>query len=338
MQAKKTVGSLTVLFMIASLAACVGYSVASAAEAQFKVDPSGKTEPYDVVLATGGSAGAYYVMGATFSQIGKNYGSRLKFTVSNTGASTENIYLMEDKVVNFAVVQADAPYFAQLGQREFEGETPFKALRSVYGGHSSITHMAVRADKGINRVEDLRGKVIATSPSGSPTVTFHRAYLAAFGLEPGSYTETFMTYGEMAEALINDTADAVMIFNTTPNSPIIEAASSTPLKILGLTQKQQDDIVAKYPYIARCTIPASAYEWLDEDVITIGALAMIITTADVPNDVVYDLCALIGDHYPEVKAGHSSGYLWDPETAHESLGIELHEGAKQYFKDRGIIK
>lgn len=300
--------------------------------------PSGETYDYNINLATGGTAGAYYIMGAGFAQLAEKYNPRLKFTVSNTAASTENTYLLEDGTVNFAVVQSDTPYFATLGEREFAEDEPYDGLRAVYGGHSSITHLLVRKDSGITSVEQLRGKVIAISPTGSPTVYFHRAYLAEFGLEEGSYTERFLSYGEMGTAIVDGSCDAVMIFNTTPNSPVIEAATSCELRLLGLTKEQQESICKKYPYITPCTIPASAYDWLDEDTYSIGALAIIVCRADVPDDVVYDLCALIGDHPDDVKAIHSSGYLWDLEDANIGLNIEIHPGAVKYYKDRGIIQ
>lgn len=347
MKAKRLISLLLMLVLIGSLAGCGSSTPASSATPSAASSESASASPaaspaakkdFNISLATGGTGGAYYVMGAGFAKLADMYKSRLKFTVSNTGASTENINLLQDGTVNFAIVQADSPYFAQLADREFKGAKPFPELRAVYGGHSSITHLVVREDSGITDIKQLRGKSIAIAPAGSPTVFFHRAYLAAAGLEEGAYTEQYLSYAEMGQAIANNTCDAVMIFNTTPNSPVIEAATSTKLRILGLTQEQQDAIVKQYPYIAPCTIPAGTYDFEDKDIITIGALAIVVTTTAVPNDVVYDFCALIGDHYDDVCALHSAGKYWDLENAAEGLAIQIHDGAKQYFTDKGILK
>lgn len=345
MKLRKLVSFVLIIVMLAAVAGCSGTSKPSTTEAP---SAAGKTEgtsgtgtapaDYDVSIATGGTAGVYYIIGAGISQLAEKFAPNLKITVSNTGASTENVRLLGDGTVNFAILQPDSPYFAARGEREYTPETKVDNIRGVYAGHRSFTQCIVREDSGINAISELKGKTVAISPAGSPTVYFHRAVLEAVGLKEGDYKEVYMTYGEMGEAVKNKVVDASFIYLGIPASPILDLESTTKIKILGLTAEEQKSITDKYPYITHGTVPKGAYKCVAEDILTIAALGNLVCRSDVPDDVVYQMVKLIAEHPDEIAALHVSGKEWDLADAHEGLAIPLHPGAEKYYKEKGIIK
>ena len=67
--------------------------------------------------------------------------------------------------------------------RSFEGRAvPLRAL-AVFG--SLGLHLVTLADHGISGVPDLKGKVLASGPAGSPTETLTFRVLEAYGIDPG---------------------------------------------------------------------------------------------------------------------------------------------------------
>jgi len=90
----------------------------------------------------------------------------------------------------------------------------------------------------------------------------------------------------------------------------------------------------------RIEIPVEEYENIESesDVTSVGYLMPIIVGEKVPEDVVYDLTKALCEHGEETRAVHRAWKNFDPKTAWQSTGGELHPGAIRYFKERGYME
>ena len=81
-----------------------------------------------------------------------------------------------------------------------------------------------------------------------------------------------------------------------PNGAIKEATSGAR-KVRFLSISGIDSLLAKYPYYAKSTIPISQYPGAenDKDVETFGVKATLVTSAKVPDDVVYAITKEVFD-------------------------------------------
>ena len=98
-----------------------------------------------------------------------------------------------------------------------------------------------------------------------------------------------------------------------------------------------DKLVADNPYYRKATVPAGMYKGTDHDVTTFGVGATFITSADVPDDVVYTVVKAVFDNFDDFKALHPAfKNLKEEEMIKDGLSAPLHPGAIKYYKERGL--
>ena len=69
-------------------------------------------------------------------------------------------------------------------------------------------------------------------------------------------------------------------------------------------------------------------------VTTVAVRAMLVTNADISEDVIYDVTKAIFENTDKIT--HAKGKLIKAEDGLKGMGIELHPGAKKYFDEKGI--
>ena len=93
------------------------------------------------------------------------------------------------------------------------------------------------------------------------------------------------------------------------------------------------------PYYAKATIPGGMYAGNPEGATTYGVLATVVTSAKVPDDVVYLLVKATFDNFEEFKKLHPALANLSPEDmVKKGNSAPLHEGAARYYKEKGWLK
>lgn len=298
--------------------------------------PAGQQQAYS--LATGGTGGTYYVVGSGMATMVDKYVPNTKLVVQATAASIENIRLVGTKKVDFAITMPDSAYYSMKGEREFTGKEKFDNLRAVMAGHISILQGFVLEKSGIKQISDLKGKKVALSAPSSPAIYVAKAALEAYGLKDGDYKPVLLSYAEQIEAIKDGAIDAGFIYAGTPTSSLMDLSSTSAIRVLPLEESRLNESVKKYPYFTKAKIKAGTYKGQSEDIWTLAGPAILITRADVKDEVVYNITKAIIEHTKELEAIHPAGLEWDLSDAVEGTAIPLHPGAEKYLKEKGIIK
>ena len=76
----------------------------------------------DYILATGGTSGTYYPFGGAIANIWNTKVENMNVTAQATGASAENLRLINKGEAEFAIVQNDVMDYAYNGTDLFAGE------------------------------------------------------------------------------------------------------------------------------------------------------------------------------------------------------------------------
>jgi TRAP transporter TAXI family solute receptor len=72
---------------------------------------------------------------------------------------------------------------------------------------------------------------------------------------------------------------------------------------------------------------------------TYGVLATLVTSAKVPDDVVYNVVKATFDNFEEFKKLHPAFANLEPANmVKDGLSAPLHPGAVKYYKEKGWIK
>ena len=74
----------------------------------------------------------------------------------------------------------------------------------------------------------------------------------------------------------------------------------------------------------------------DRDIETFGVGATFVSSADVPDEVVYTIVKAVFDNFADFKKLHPAfANLKEEEMITDSLSAPLHSGAAKYYKERG---
>ena len=78
------------------------------------------------------------------------------------------------------------------------------------------------------------------------------------------------------------------------------------------------------------------YEGSPEDTPTFGVKATFVTSADVDDEVVYQVVKAVFDNFDRFKRLHPAfENLTEQEMISAGLSAPLHDGAVRYYKERG---
>ncbi|KJS34138.1 MAG: C4-dicarboxylate ABC transporter substrate-binding protein [Rhodospirillaceae bacterium BRH_c57] len=325
--------TLTLIGLSAALAtgiAMTAGSLPAAAQQQF------------ITIGTGGVTGVYYPTGGAICRLvnrnRKEHGIRC--SVESTGGSVYNVNTISQGELDFGVVQSDVQYYAIEGTEQFKDSGAVKDLRSVFSLHPEPFTVVARKDANVTNFEDLKGKRVNVGNPGSGQRGTIEVLLPEMGWTMDAFSlASELKASEHGQALCDNRIDAFVYTVGHPNGSIQEAASSCDVNLVNVSNKAVDKLVADNPYYSTATIPGGMYRGTDADVTTFGVRATLVTRADVPEKVVYELVKGVFEDFDTFKQLHPAfANLTKEEMTQAALSAPLHAGAEKYYREAGLLK
>ena len=286
-----------------------------------------------ITIATGGSSGVYYQIGATMTDI---LADELDSdtSVQATGASAENINMISDGDAELAFTMGDATVQALTGTGPFEDE-PREDLMAIATLYPNTVQLVARADSGIESVEDLEGANVAVGDVGSGVELNAQMVLDAYGLSYDDINEDYLSYAEATDQMANGHIDAAFVTSGLPNPTLVELGTSTDFVTVPIDGEGRDNLLEEHDFLAADVIPAGTY--LDEeDVETVGVTNHLLVTSELSEDAVYDITAALFDNLDRIHSSHAAAEQITLETVTEGIVVPLHPGAARYFEENGV--
>jgi TRAP transporter TAXI family solute receptor len=316
-----------------ALAAGAGVLAAGVAAAQ---------ESRFITIGTGGVTGVYYPAGGAICRLvnadRKEHGIRC--SVESTGGSVYNVNTMRQGELDFGVVQSDVQYNALKGLgQEFEAQGPYADLRAVFAFHPEPFTVVARADSGIATFDDLKGKRVNVSNPGAGSRATFEVLMAAKGWTMADFAlASELKSAEQSQALADNNVDAIAFVVGHPNGSIQEATTTTDANLIPVAGLEVDALVEKNPYFSKAVIPGGMYAGNSDDVATFGVRATFVTSAAVPDEVVYQVVKAVFENFEDFKKLHPAFATLDKkEIVTGGLSAPLHPGAEKYFKEAGLM-
>ena len=313
---------MTKKFMLTIATFCLAGTVVSAGER--------------LTMGTGGTAGVYYPLGGAMAQLISSKNPEIEVTAQATGATGENLRLTQAHDIDLAIVQNDLTHAA------YNGEAPFTSkltdLRAVARLYPEYLHVVASVESGAKTMADFKGKKISVGARGSGNEANCRQIFEFYGLNYDNIQPIFLPYGETADMFKDRQVDGFVFTIGTPNPAIQDITTLQKIVFVPVDGKQRDEIVAKFPYFAKDTLPANSYSGQTEPVETLSVQAMLIVNKDISDDTVYAITKTIFDNLPELKTAHNKAAEFSAERFMDGVTIPLHPGAERYFKEKGLIK
>ena len=291
-----------------------------------------------ITIGTGGQTGVYFVVGQSICRL-INRGTadhNLKCTAPSTGGSIANINAIAAGDMDMGVAQSDWQFHAYNGSSQFDGAKVDK-LRAVFSVHGEPFTVIARKDANINSFDDLKGKRVNVGNPGSGQLATMEVVLAAKGWTMGDFAlASELKPAEQAAALGDNKVDAIIYTVGHPNGSIQEAVSTVDANLVAVEGEAIDKLVADNPFYAYASIPGGMYKGSDAETKTFGVKATFVTSADVDEDVVYQVVKAVFDNFERFKGLHPAfANLKEEEMIKDGLSAPLHPGAEKYYKERG---
>jgi len=135
-------------------------------------------------IGTGGTGGVYYPYGGALARLISEKIPNTQVTAEVTGASADNLKLLQLGKVDLAFTLADTLSEAVKGAGAFKETGAVGSARTIAVLYTNYTHVVARAGLGIRTVADLKGRTISVGSPGSGTELIADRVLAAAGLDP----------------------------------------------------------------------------------------------------------------------------------------------------------
>ncbi len=295
----------------------------------------GDTVDADLILATGGTSGTYYPFGGAIAAT-MNTGTGSNITAQATGASVENVRLLQSGDADLGIVQTDILSYAIEGINNFAETGVVDNVYAVASLYPEVVHL-VTTDMSINSIADLEGKAVSVGAAGSGTEINARQFLEAYGIDYEMIDERFLSFAESGTALQDGSISAAFIVAGVPNSAITELSVSKPVKLISLGDAERAAIIEKYPFYAEHTVPAGTYQGMEEDGSTLAVKAVLIARAELSEDDVYYLTKALFENLDSLGQAHAKGLEVSLEDAMQGIVPgNVHPGAAKYFTEMGI--
>ena len=288
-----------------------------------------------ITFGTGEINGTYYPRGQFICDLINKYqkADNINCSVESTDGSVYNINAIKNKNFNFAISQSDTIYQALNGKKSFKNND-FKKLRSVIAIHPELLTFVVNKKSGIKTIEDIKGKRINI---GNPKSGSEFSTMELFNIYNIKKTDLKMASSlkaeDTADALRDNKIDGYFFMVGHPALNIKDAADSQNISIIPIKGKKIDLFLKENSFFTKSIIPKNLYKGINKDIETLSVKAVIITSADVKEELVYNFVKIILENFEEFKSSHIVFKDLTKKSLLEGLTAPLHKGAKKYFDE-----
>lgn len=326
---KKNIYIALAVIMVFSMVAC-GNTGESASD---NSSPSNE-QSYDFAMGTGNVGGTWYPVGGAIAAAMSN-AEGASITAQASAGGTENIRMIASGDRELGLASTNLITWAEQGIEFFKDEK-IDSIRSIAVCMPQAFHYVVRANAGIDDVTDLKGKRVGTGAPGSGESIFAPAIIEIAGVGEDEYTQEMLSFSEQVTAFKDRQIDSMFMNTPPPSAAVMDAASQADITLLSFSDELIGKIGATAPYYYKCTISKDSYDFLTEDVQTVGIMSCIICHKDLPDDVVYNITKALFENVETVQATHASVSDFSLETALIGNTCKLHPGALKYYEEIGV--
>ncbi|GGD44266.1 cell surface protein [Malaciobacter pacificus] len=293
-----------------------------------------------ITIGTGGVTGTYYPTGGAICRLVNKYKkeTKIRCSVESTGGSVYNINTIKNGELDFGIAQSDVVYQASKGTGKFDGKAVPK-LKSVMAIYPELLTLVTRKDANINALTDVKGKRINLGNPGSGNEATALTLFDASGIKKDDLSFAgALKASEMPDALRDNKIDGYFYMVGHPTANIKDASNSVDVKITPIAGENVDSLIKKYPYFAKADVPGGIYKGNENPTPTFGVKAVLVTSDDVSTTAVYTVVKAILENFEDFKKLHPAYSNITKESLLDGLSAPLHEGAKKYFQEAGVLK
>jgi TRAP transporter TAXI family solute receptor len=298
------------------------------------------------LLATASTGGTYYPVGVALSTLIKvklQPKQKIGMSAINSAGSGENVKLLRDNEVQFAILQGLYGSYAWNGTGPIASAGPQRNLRAVSMLWQNVEHFTINkkfAKTGTaSDLAGMKGQSMAFGKKNSGTLGSNTVLLKNLGVDvEKDYSLVYVGYGPSADALQNGQVAGMSTPAGAPVSAVTKAVANLgdEIVVLDFTDEQLKKADGGLNLWTRYVIPKGTYPGQAKDIKTIAQPNFLAARADVDEDAVYQITKTVYENLPFLNAIHGATKAMAIEKAIAGLPMPLHPGAARYYQEVGI--
>ncbi len=301
---------------------------------------SGEGKREFVSVGTAPVGGAFYTVGSAICEVvnehqdGEPGAAAWRVNAEATGGSMENIRLLTQGKLQFAMSNSSITYFAVRGEGDWEQDHQVRSVMTLF---PNIAMFVTRADSNIESIADLEGKRVFLGPEGAGFEYFVEPILKAHGLTIADLQPRYGSQQSAVDMLGDGAVDAAMVGGGIPNPAITQMAQANSIRFVPYDDAARESLIADYPFFEAAMIPAGTYSGLPDEQpsLNVGS-AHLITHANVDDELVYEFTKRVYENREQIASRHRAASAIQPDTVATPTGTEFHPGAIRYYEEIGV--
>ncbi len=327
--------SLKLLALCATFSTGIAFSGAASAQ-------------YSLTLCGASPGGLWSLIGAGVDNAVKAAHPGSTVTYQTSGGGFANVMQIEQKKCDLALIHDAEAKAALNGEEPFSG--PIDSMKTVaviytWAPMQLIVNRDFAEEHGISTLEDIAAKQVPArillNRRGNVASGVGESMLNAVGasienLEAWGGSVTFAASKEQGEMMRDRRADAILNSLFVNHSSIRQLAEAIELSLVPITEATADTVAAEWS-IGKYTIPADAYDWADNDTLTVTLSAQLFAHEDADPEMVKDVTAALIDHVDQMQGVHKAMSPLDAKLMAGASTVPYHPAAEAVYKDKGLM-
>lgn len=288
-------------------------------------------------IATGGTGGVYYPLGGGLANVLSRAIPGVEATAEVTSASVDNIKLVGAGRADVAFTLGDTAADGVNGAGKFKEKVPVRSVAVLYANKSQWVTVE---GTGINKMQDLKGRRIATGAPGSGTEIIALRILEAYGIDPEKDVKREkLSVAESVNAIKDRKIEAFFWSGGVPTAAVTDLAATPGMKIKLLDHA---DVIPKLvqkwgPLYVKGSIPAKSYPGQEKDVAVADVWNLLVVSDKMDEQLAYQITKAVFESKDELAGVHAEAKNLDLKNQY-TVGspVPFHPGAARYFAEKGL--
>jgi hypothetical protein len=291
-----------------------------------------------VRMVSGPAGGSWYPLGAKIMQVMQRDIKGVS-TALAPGGGVGNIMDVSNGEAEIGWSSGHTAYNGYIGRGKFDH--PYKNIAFFATLYPGIVQTAVPKNSSIKSFYDFKGKNISPGKSKWTGTAFAETVLKAYGLDfnkirQAGGTVHHVDYNDSVALMKDGHIDVFLAVTSMPQASFIDLNFKPGIKFIGIDQDKMKGIIANNPGTYATVIPKGTYEGMTADVPTLATATVMVVRADLPADLVYNMCKVFWKEHATFAAVKKTWNNVKLADALKAAAIPVHPGAARCYKELGV--
>ena len=285
-------------------------------------------------LMTGPQGGSWYPLGGAIKNIVENNTDHSVQVLP--GAGIANVKGIQTGRADIAFANSVSTVDGIAGKGPFEGEATDNVcdVGTLYPQFFQVVTLA----DGPSDPADFKGLSLAAQPRGNTGEAITQHLLEAFGFSYDDMARVnFGSYTDSVSLMKDGNADIFTLGTTVPAGAVMDLAAARDIQVVTIDDEGLAAMQELNPGYQRIIVPAGSYPGQETDVPTIGYSTHVIARCDLDADIVYAVLEGMTQNVDQLAAIARAMEGASAESMAVDTGVPMHEGAKRFYADQGVM-